>query len=267
MFEKNRMFPRGLMDTACLIPARYNSSRFPGKLLAVVQGKTILQRTIESALQFFTIEQIFVATDDERIFSHVQTLGVQPIWTSQTCLTGTDRIAETVLKCPALSETPILVNLQGDHPCTSPETLRAAIEILKSDPEAAISTVASPIRSLKDFYAPHIVKVVIDLEGNALYFSRSPIPYCKEGLPKKALHHIGLYCFRRSFLLQYPKIAPTPLHLIEDLEQLKILEKRWRIKVAVVDEPALSVDVHADLARLEEHLSNENRTCRSNIFS
>lgn len=255
------------MDEACVIPARYHSTRFPGKLLAMVRGKTILQRTIESALSYFALEQVFVATDDERIANHVEKLGVRPIWTSPACPTGTDRIAEAILQCPELQTVELIVNLQGDHPCTRADTLRAAVEVLRADPNAAMSTVASFIQSIEDFHAPHIVKVVADEQGNALYFSRAPIPYTKQGLPPRALHHIGLYCFRRPFLLQYPEIASTSLQITEDLEQLKILEKGWRIKLAIVDELAIGVDIPADLARLEKHLSTEEMACRSNTYS
>lgn len=241
---------------ACLIPARYNSSRFPGKLLELAHGKTVLERTVESALKYFDPSRVFVATDDEQIARHVETLGLLPIWTSSSCISGTDRIAEAVLKCPELNETEIIVNLQGDYPLTPPETLQAAIEALETDPTAAMSTVAAPIHSLEDFLAPQVVKVILDNQKNALYFSRSPIPFSKTGVPKGALHHIGLYCFRRPFLLQYPNIAPTPLQLQEDLEQLKLLESGWKIKVAIVHEKVMGIDVPEDLVKLKGFLQS-----------
>jgi 3-deoxy-manno-octulosonate cytidylyltransferase (CMP-KDO synthetase) len=240
--------------TACLIPARLNSTRFPGKLLKMVHGKTVLQRTIESALQYFPAKRLFVATDHEEIARHVEPFGVTPIWTSPTCPSGTDRIAEAVLKTPALQNTEIIVNLQGDYPLTPPKTLSAAIGALQSDVTAAMSTVAAPIHTLEDFVSPHVVKVVLDPDSNALYFSRSPIPFAKEGVPPNALHHIGLYCFRRPFLLQYPQIKPTPLQRQEDLEQLKLLESGWKIKVAIVDEKIIGIDVPEDLRKLEERI-------------
>lgn len=239
---------------ACLIPARFNSSRFPGKLLKMAHGKTVLQRTIESALNYFPAGRLFVATDHEEIARHVELFGVTPIWTSPTCPSGTDRIAEAVLKTPALQDTEIIVNLQGDYPLTPPETLAAAIVALELDKTAAMSTVAAPIHTLDDFFSPHVVKVVLDQENNALYFSRSPIPFAKQGIPPNALHHIGLYCFRRPFLLQYPQIRPSPLQLQEDLEQLKLLENGWKIKVAIVDEKIIGIDVPEDLIKLEERI-------------
>ncbi len=255
------------MNEACLIPARYNSSRFPGKLLAMARGRSVLERTIGSALTYFDREQIFIATDDERIEKHVKPLGIRCLWTSPSCMNGTERIAEAVNNCPLLQTIPILVNLQGDHPCVRKETLQAAIDVLKMDKTAAMSTVAVPICLSEDFYAPHIVKVVADLQGNALYFSRSPIPYTAQGVPPNALHHIGLYCFRREYLLQYPHIAPSRLQLTEDLEQLKLLEMGWRIKLAIVEDPAIGIDIPADLVRLEDYLLKEERICQSSTCS
>jgi 3-deoxy-manno-octulosonate cytidylyltransferase (CMP-KDO synthetase) len=239
---------------ACLIPARFNSSRFPGKLLALARGKTVLQRTFESASHCFDKEQIFVATDSEPIASHIEALGGQVIWTSPDCINGTDRIAQAVEKTASLDQAEIILNLQGDHPCTDPATIKAVVTALQSDPNCAMSTAAAPIRSLEDFLSPHIVKVVTDQNRNALYFSRSPIPYGKEGLPKNALQHIGLYCFQRDFLLKFAKLKNTPLQMQEDLEQLRALETGAQIKVAIVNEVALGVDTPGDLVKLEEFL-------------
>jgi 3-deoxy-manno-octulosonate cytidylyltransferase (CMP-KDO synthetase) len=245
------------MQIACLIPARYNSSRFPGKLLEKALGKTVLQWTIESALQAFEPQQLFIATDDERIARHVEEIGLQAIWTDPSHINGTDRIAEAVLKSRALERAEIIVNLQGDHPCIQPGTLKAAIDILLSDPQAAMSTVAAPIASVEEFYSPHVVKVVINSRNDALYFSRSPIPYFKGGRPPNALHHIGLYCFRRDFLLEYSLMEASHLQKMEDLEQLKALERGHRIKVAIVEEKTIGVDTPNDLAKLVEHLKQE----------
>ncbi len=242
------------MKIACLIPARYNSSRFPGKLLALALGKTVLQRTIESALEYFDPSQVFVATDDARIAEHVESLGVQVIWTLPSHINGSERIAEAIQIEPKLQDAEIIVNLQGDHPCMNKASMQAAVDILELDSTAMMSTIATPITDLQDFLAPQIVKVVLDSESSALYFSRAPIPYSKNGLPASALQHIGLYCFRRAFLLKYPDMITTPLQLQEDLEQLKVLEKGFRIKVAVVNEQCIGVDIPSDLSKLEELL-------------
>ncbi len=242
------------MKIACLIPARLASSRFPGKLLAKASGKTILQHTLQAARSYFLPEQIFVATDSQEIVDHIEAIGGRAIWTSPTCPNGTERIAEALSRLQELQTMDIIVNLQADHPCIRPATFQAAIEILMQDPKASMSTVASPIKTMADFLSPHVVKVVLDEEGNALYFSRSPIPYAKDKLPKDALHHIGLYCFRKDFLSKYAKMAATPLQLMEDLEQLKAMERGHRIKVAIVDEEAIGIDTPQDLARFEKHL-------------
>ena len=242
------------MKIACIIPARFNSSRFPEKLLANVFGKTVLQMTIESALNFFDPNQVFVATDNDRIIEHVNQLHVQWIRTSSHCLNGTERISEALLKIKKFTTLEIIVNLQGDHPCTKPETFKKLIESLLLDPTAVMSTVATPIQTLFDYLSPHVVKVVKDLQNNALYFSRSPIPYSKDKLPENALQHIGLYCFRKDFLLKYPHLPSTNLQMMEDLEQLKALENGEKIKVAVVLEKAIGVDTPEDLQNLKSHI-------------
>jgi 3-deoxy-manno-octulosonate cytidylyltransferase (CMP-KDO synthetase) len=242
------------MDIACLIPARYNSTRFPGKLLAKAGGKTVLQRTVESALSAFEPEQLFVATDDDRIASHMNEIGIQVVWTHPNHSNGTDRIAEAVSKTPALAMAEIIVNLQGDHPCTGRATFRAVVDILSKDPGAVMSTVATPLTNEGDFFSPHVVKVVVDCRGNALYFSRSPLPYFKGGLPPNALQHIGIYCFRKQFLLEYSRMASSHLQKMEDLEQLKVLEQGHRIKVAIVEEKSIGVDTPNDLDKLIEYL-------------
>ena len=246
------------MPIVCLIPARYNSTRFPGKLLANALGKTVLQRTIESALEAFEAEQLFIATDDERIAAHVESLGCNAIWTDPNHLNGTDRIAEAVLKTAALDTADIIVNLQGDHPRTRRNTFKAVIDILQSDPHAVMSTVAIPLKEEEAFFSPHVVKVTLDRNGNALYFSRSPIPYWKGKLPPNALQHLGLYCFRRDFLLEYSRMKATDLQRLEDLEQLKVLEAGYRIKVAIVEEEAIAVDTPNDLAKLIQLLEKSN---------
>lgn len=242
------------MKIACLIPARFNSTRFPGKLLADVFGKTVLQKTIESALRFFDPIQVFVATDDDRIIEHVNQLGVQWLPTSKFCANGTERIAEAILKIKEFENLEIIVNLQGDHPCTEPATFQKLIDILLSDPTAVMSTVATPIQTLAEFLSPHVVKVVVDHQKNALYFSRSPIPYSKDKFPTSALQHIGLYCFQKNFLLKYPHFPATSLQTLEDLEQLKVLENGEKIKVAIVNEKAIGIDTPEDLQNLKLHL-------------
>ena len=180
------------MAIACVIPARFESSRFPGKLLYKAQGKTVLQRTFEQAVQCPELSALFVATDDERIAHHVSELGGEVIWTSRSCPNGTERIIEALQKEPRLQASSCIVNLQGDHPCTQPETIGAIIQALRSDPLAAMSTAATPILNREEYLSPHVVKCVFDSRGNALYFSRSPIPHVAPGSPLVAYAHIGI---------------------------------------------------------------------------
>lgn len=247
------------MAIACVIPARLNSARFPRKLLAVSMGKTVLQRTFEQASQCSDLDALFVATDSDEIASHIHSLGGYVIWTSPSCRNGTERLGEALEKCEALQKASLIINLQGDHPCTKPETLSAIIRILKSDPKAVMSTAVSKIESREDFLSPHTVKCVFDSFFNALYFSRSPIPYIASGKPIEAYAHIGIYCYRTEFLKKVYRLGETPLQNIEDLEQLKVLETGQRIKVALVKETILGIDTPNDLARLGEFL------CQSNI--
>lgn len=249
------------MKIACVIPARYNSSRFPGKLLFKAAGKTVLQRTFEKAAQCSQLDAIYVATDDEQIAEHIRSLGGDVLWTSPNCKNGTDRIIEALQNYNQLQAADIIINLQGDHPCTSPDTIRSIVECLEKDPEAVMSTAVVPLTNRLDYLSPHVVKCVFDEKGNALYFSRSPIPYFRPDQDLTAYAHIGMYGYRTSFLLQLHSLECTALQEIEDLEQLKVLEKGYRIKVAIADEMILGVDTPQDLVKLEQYL------CQSNIFS
>ena len=244
------------MNVICMIPARFNSSRFPGKLLAKALGKTVLQRTFEQAKNCAIFSKVCVATDHELIAKHVEELGGEVIWTSSSCPNGTQRLIEALKKTPELQQADIVLNLQGDHPCTSPDSMEAVVRLLKKDRKAAMSTAAIPLKNVHHFLSPHVVKCVFDQDQNALYFSRAPIPYCREGVPSRAYHHLGLYAYRTSFLLSSLKETLTPLQLQEDLEQLNILEKGLRIKIALVNDSPFGVDTPEDLISLEDYLRN-----------
>ncbi|MDP1608042.1 MAG: 3-deoxy-manno-octulosonate cytidylyltransferase [Chlamydiales bacterium] len=243
------------MKAICIIPARFNSSRFPGKLLAEVLGKTVLQRTLENALRCKALSQVYVATDHELIAKHIEMLGGQVLWTSPACQNGTLRIIEALKKNPDLQQADIILNVQGDHPCTSPESMEAVVQILKQDPKAVMATSVIPLKDPKTFRSPHVVKCVFDLEQNALYFSRSPIPYSTQAVPKNAYHHIGLYAYRTKFLLSSLPPVLTPLQEEEDLEQLHILEKGFSIKVALTNDPPLAIDTPGDLKAFKAYLA------------
>ena len=248
-----------IMTIACVIPARFHSSRFPGKLLKMAAGKTVLQHTFEKASQCKDIDALFVATDHEQIADHIQGLGGEIIWTSPECQNGTERICEAMQKDARLQKASYIVNLQGDHPCTKPETISAIVQALKSDKTARMSTAVTKIQDPQDFFSPHIVKCVFDLSLNALYFSRAPIPF--NGLAN-AYAHIGIYCYQPKFLKEIFAKESTPHQKCEDLEQLKVLENGHRVKIAVVEETILGIDTPKDLETLKEFF-----LCQSNISS
>ncbi|MCC6127794.1 MAG: 3-deoxy-manno-octulosonate cytidylyltransferase [Chlamydiae bacterium] len=247
------------MKPICIIPARLESTRFPGKLLALAQGKTVLQRTWEQAMNCSAFSAVYVATDHEKIGSHIEQLGGNVLWTASHWKNGTERIIEALQKNPSLQRAKIVVNVQGDHPCTSPEAMQSVIKILGSDPSAVMSTAAIPLTDEKAFYSSQVPKCVFDGQKNALYFSRAPIPYSRTGVPKGAYHHIGLYAYRTSFLLSSLGHPLTPLQEQEDLEQLQILERGFKIKVALIQDPPIGVDAPEDLARLEAYLQMTQR--------
>lgn len=239
----------------CIIPARLNSSRFPKKLLAMAHGKTVLQRTYECAARCGKLDELFVATENDEIADHVQSFHGKVIWTSSQCQNGTERIAEALQKEPHLQKASVIINLQGDHPLTSPTTLERIVDELLNDPSADVSTAVRALQSLDDYRSPHVVKCVFDHQHRALYFSRSPIPHSKnESKAVCGFQHIGLYGYRPSFLLKIKEMQDTGLQRSEDLEQLRFLELGYKIKVAVVEDEALGIDTPQDLEKLEKRL-------------
>lgn len=244
-----------------IIPARYASTRLPGKPLIPILGKTLLQRTYESALAAVQLDQLIVATDDSRIFSHVKEFGGLPVMTSPECPTGTDRLADVLKNHPEYAQADIIVNIQGDEPCIDPESINKVVEILRKDPSAVMSTVATPLTSKEDALCSSIVKCVIDQQQNALYFSRTLIPANKKlefNPSTRYYRHLGLYAYRPEFILTYQKLPATPLQLAEDLEQLKVLEYGYRLKVALVDHISPGVDTPEDLKKVEQWICKQN---------
>ncbi len=241
-----------------IIPARFASSRFPGKMLAPILGKSLIQRTYENTKSYKGFKEVIVLTEDIGIADHVKSFGGKVLMTSSSCQTGTDRIVEALHKYPQLQEYEYVVNIQGDEPLLEKRIIRETLELLFEDPESIISTAAIRIKTQEEALNPSCVKCVMDLRGNALYFSRSLIPFkTTENFDFTSYYrHIGLYCFRKDFLLDYKDLCPTPLQTIESLEQLKILEHGFRIKVATISEPfeSCAVDVPDDIARVEKLL-------------
>jgi 3-deoxy-manno-octulosonate cytidylyltransferase (CMP-KDO synthetase) len=240
-----------------IIPARFGSKRFPGKTLADINGKTLVQCTYENALLSKSLEALYVATDDQRIMEAVVNFGGRAILTSPSCPTGSDRLAE-VLRMPEFSEVEVVMNIQGDEPCLEPEVIDQVIAALISDPLASMSTACMPIHSQEESDNPNCVKCVLDLQGNALYFSRARIPAGFDCQLKNYNKHLGVYAYRKEFLLHYAALPPTPLQLAEDLEQLKVLEHGFRIKVAKVNSQSIGVDTPEDLIKVKSRLCRQN---------
>ena len=247
-----------------IIPARYESSRFPGKPLAKILNKTLIQHTYENTLNCSLLNSLVVATDDARILNHVLSFGGEAVMTSSNCLTGTDRLAEVIQQHPQYStnQSDIIINIQGDEPLLNPETLNKLVALLKKDELAVMATAVVPITEDKA-NDPNVVKCVMDQQNNALYFSRSLMPSnCHTLLDSKKdtpyYHHLGIYAYRRDFLLKYNSLSPTPLQLTENLEQLKVLEHGHRIKVAIVEGTSIGVDSPKDLKKVENILCKQN---------
>ena len=236
-----------------VIPARYGSTRLPGKPLIQFAGKPMVQHVYERARRARNASRVIVATDDERIMKAVEAFGGEARMTRHDHRTGTERIAEVA----AHTQGDIFVNVQGDEPLLDPAAVDTAVTFLQEDPPAAISTVAVPIRKPADIMDPNVVKTVLDFDGNALYFSSAPIPWVRDtGAQVQARHlkHLGLYVFRRDALLEYPTLPQGELERLEQLEQLRWLENGWKVRVAEVEHDAVSVDVPDDVARVEELL-------------
>lgn len=238
-----------LTKVVAVIPARFASTRFPGKALAEIEGKPMVQWVYERASKAERVSKVVVATDDERILEAVRAFGGEAVMTSPEHPTGTDRVAEVAERL--LPEAEAIVNVQGDEPLIEPSEIDAAVEALSSDPEADMSTLAAPIREEEVFENPNAVKVVCDRRGYALYFSRSPIPHYREGRREpQPLLHVGLYCYRRETLLKLVRLPRSPLEEAESLEQLRALENGMRIKVALVPRHEPGVDTPEDLERI-----------------
>ncbi len=234
-----------------VIPARYASSRFPGKLLAKLAGRPVIEHVVKRTSRAASIDRVLVATDDERIFACVKEFGGQPIMTSADHPTGTDRIGEVVRDIPC----DIVVNVQGDEPAIDPAAIDAAVAPLLFDGTLMMSTLATPIADIDDLLSPHVVKVVTDINDNALYFSRSVLPGSREGVydvsSGRYMWHIGLYVFRRDFLLSFIGLGQTPLEKAENLEQLRALEHGYPIRVITTPYAGMDVNTPQDLVRLE----------------
>lgn len=243
-----------------ILPARWGSSRFPGKPLAMIQGKSLIQRCYENLLTSEFLDCIAVATDDSRIMDHVLEFGGYCVMTSTRCRNGTERVYEAILEGFPSAE--IIVNVQGDEPCLSVNTVDSLVRQLLTCPQVSIITPVIATQDPEEIYTNHKVKCVFDKNGRALYFSRSTIPHpFSNQLPTFYLH-MGVYAFKRAALFEYIESASTPLSQAEDLEQLRILEHGNDLHVLIADTASLSVDYPEDISKVEKFLS-----CPSNVYS
>ena len=240
-----------------VIPARFHSTRLPGKILANIAGKPMIEHVYRRAAAASRVHAVIVATDDERIAQAVRAFGGAALMTRTDHVSGMDRIAEAIVDLPCRA----VVNVQGDEPLIEPDTIDAAIAPILADASVEMSTLSRPFQSLEEFKSPHVVKVVTDLAGNALYFSRSPIPHPRsEGLPGSARAHVGLYVYRRDTLLKLAATRAVPLELEESLEQLRALTHGIKIRVVDTRYAAAGVDTPEDLERVRQLMMASSRT-------
>jgi 3-deoxy-manno-octulosonate cytidylyltransferase (CMP-KDO synthetase) len=246
------------MAVVAIIPARYASTRFPGKPLALIGGKPMIQHVYENTARTPGLDRVIVATDDERILTAAKSFGAEAMLTSTRHASGTDRLAEVARKIKA----EWIVNVQGDLPFVSPKTILGAVKSLRQNRSIPMGTVRTPIFEQSEWLNPNVVKVVTDKKGFALYFSRAPIPHLRDddhrarAADGKILghRHVGIYVYRRDFLLKFARMPETALEKTEKLEQLRALSNGYRIRVADVDEPSIEIDTPEDLQKAEAYV-------------
>jgi len=246
------------MRIVVIIPARYRSSRFAGKPLAPILGKPMIQYVYEQSRAARLIDEVWVATDDQRIYDRVRSFGGQAILTSPNHESGTERVAEAARKI----EAEIVINVQGDEPLIRPEAIDLLAKATVEDRQILMATLKRKIERKQDIHNPNCVKVVADRDGFALYFSRSLIPFIRDSDTQSQFpiyRHIGIYAYRKDFLLQIPLLPPSVLEQAERLEQLRVLESGYRIKVIETDYESYGVDTPEDIFRIEELLMRGNQ--------
>ena len=236
------------MKVLCIIPARYASTRLPGKPLRDIAGKPMIVRVYERAMGARLVQDVVVATDDERIRAAVEAHGGRAVMTRADHATGTDRLAEVAAR---MTDCDLIINVQGDEPLIEPAVIDALVAPFQADKQLSMATVKTEMRDAAEMENPNNVKVVTDADGNALYFSRARIPYARSP-GAKVYKHIGIYAYRRDFLLAYARMAQTPLERSESLEQLRALENGYRIRVIETDAVFIGVDTEEDLAAVNE---------------
>jgi 3-deoxy-manno-octulosonate cytidylyltransferase (CMP-KDO synthetase) len=242
------------MSVVGVIPARYQSSRFPGKPLIDIHGKPMIQHVYERAGQAHKLDRLLIATDDRRILEAARSFGGECLLTRDDHASGTDRVAE-VCELLDLPDSDIIINIQGDEPLLLPEMIEQLIEVLHAFPECCMATLAFPSSNRQEYFNPNVVKIVADRNGKALYFSRSPLPYFRDDPATTQLNflkHLGFYAYRLGFLRVFTKLPQGILETTEKLEQLRALEHGYPIFAALTTTDTLGVDTPEDLKMLLE---------------
>ena len=235
-----------------VIPARFNSSRLPGKPLIEIAGKPLIQWVYERACQASRLDEVIVAAEDERVRQRVKDFGGKVLMTASDHLSGTDRVAEVAESTPG----DVFVNIQGDEPLIAPDTIDQVCAPFEGNSQLQVTTARVKITDPEEIGSPHVVKVVVDEQDWALYFSRAAIPYPQQGTGS-VYKHLGIYGYRREFLHMLVQLSPSRLEEIEALEQLSLLENGIRIRVVEVYQDSLGVDTEEDLERVRPLLENE----------
>ncbi|KEZ52164.1 3-deoxy-manno-octulosonate cytidylyltransferase [Metabacillus indicus] len=238
------------MNITVIIPARYGSTRFPGKPLANIVGKPMIQHVYENISSSVSVNNVIVATDDERIEKVVKSFGGDCFRTSKEHNTGTDRIAEVAQTI----DTDVIVNVQGDEPLISSDLIDELVSPFMDDERLSMSTLKTKIIDMKDIENPNVVKVITDKNNRAIYFSRSVLPYNRENIEFNYYKHIGIYAYRKSFLLDYVQLPYSKLENAESLEQLRAIENGFSIHVSEIDKVLIGVDTPDDIQAVEKYL-------------
>jgi 3-deoxy-manno-octulosonate cytidylyltransferase (CMP-KDO synthetase) len=243
-----------------IIPARYGSTRLPGKVLADIGGKPMIQHVYERASRSSSLDRLTVATDDDRVYEKVLDFGGEAVKTSPHHPSGTDRAAEAVQVLGAREED-LIVNIQGDQPLFEPGMVDEIVGPFRKDPDIRMGALVHPIRSREELLNPSVVKVVVDKLGFAIYFSRSPLPYVIPSSPTPRYYkHIGPYAYRTGFLIQFTKIQRGPLEQAESLEQLRALENGYRVRIVETQYDSQEVDTPEDLEKVRKRFGGAGST-------
>lgn len=248
------------MNAIGVIPARYGSTRLEGKVIADILGKPLIQHVYEKAKQARLLDDLIVAADDDRVFNKVKEFGGKVVFTAPKQPTGTDRIAEVVNPI----DVRVVVNIQGDEPLVRPKMIDDLARVLLEDKSLVMATLIKKIENPKDIENPNVVKVAVDKEGFALYFSRAPIPYIRGQAPEDTktsvyYKHIGLYAYTKDFLFTFTNLPSGQLESLEKLEQLRALENGYKIKCVETEFDTIGVDTPEDLEKVIEILSKESK--------